>query len=58
MSRDGANLDAFWLRDGSLRGGEDLKPPDVIVAEIGGDLRAELERYSEIHEDLRLSNAE
>jgi type I restriction enzyme M protein len=55
VSRDKANLDIFWLRDKSLEGSEELQPPDVIAAEIAENLKAALEQFAEIHEDLRVS---
>ena len=58
VNRDKANLDIFWLRDESLEGSEDLQPPDVIAAEIAENLKAALEQFAEIHEDLTLSPSE
>jgi type I restriction enzyme M protein len=55
VSRDKANLDIFWLRDASLEGSENLQLPDIIAAEIAENLKAALEQFAEIHEDLRLS---
>ena len=58
VNRDKANLDIFWLRDESLEGSEDLQPPDVIAAEITENLKAALEQFAEIHEDLSPSTTE
>jgi type I restriction enzyme M protein len=42
----------FWLKDGSLEDAESLPEPDVLAAEIADDLRAALERFTAIAEDL------
>ena len=51
-ARDKASLDIFWLRDESLEDSANLPAPDVIAAEIMEDLRAALEQFKEIAEDL------
>ena len=50
--RDKANLDLFWLRDESLEGSDNLPAPDVLAASIVEDLRAALEQFAAIAEDL------
>ncbi len=52
MKRDRANLDLFWLRDESLEGADDLPAPEVLAMGIVEDLRAALEQFSAIAEDL------
>jgi type I restriction enzyme M protein len=52
MARDKANLDIFWLRDESLDDGASLEEPDVILAEIIEDLRAALDEFAFIADDL------
>ena len=52
VKRDKANLDLFWLRDESLEGADALPPPNVIAASIVEDLRAALEQFAAIAEDL------
>ncbi len=51
--RDKCSLDLFWLRDESLEASENLPEPDVIAAEIAEDLRAALEEFEEVANDLR-----
>ena len=53
VKRDKANLDIFWLRDGSMEDTAALPPPAEIAAEILEDLRAALEQLEEIAGDLR-----
>ncbi len=52
IARDKANLDIFWLRDESLDDAASLEAPDIIVAEIVDDLRAALEQFTLISDDL------
>jgi type I restriction enzyme M protein len=52
MARDKANLDLFWLRDESLEDSANLPDPDVLAAEIVEDLRAALEQFTAIAEEL------
>ncbi len=52
MKRDKANLDLFWLRDEGLEGADSLPAPDVLAASIVEDLRAALEQFAAIAEDL------
>jgi type I restriction enzyme M protein len=52
MARDKVNLDIFWLRDESLEDSANLPAPDVLAAEIAEDLRAALEQFSAIAEEL------
>src|SRR5262249_20301076 len=51
--RDKANLDIFWLKDESLEDSANLPDPAVIAAEIAKDLRAALEQFESIAEDLK-----
>ncbi len=55
MARDKVNLDIFWLRDESLEDSAGLPHPDVIATEIVEDLRAALEQFSAIAEELDAS---
>jgi type I restriction enzyme M protein len=52
VQRDKLSLDIFWLRDESLEDSANLPDPDVIAAEIAEDLRAALEEFETILEDL------
>jgi type I restriction enzyme M protein len=52
MSRDKANLDIFWLRDESLEDSANLPDPDVLAREIMEELKAALEQFSGIVEEL------
>jgi type I restriction enzyme M protein len=52
LQRDKVSLDIFWLKDESLEDSANLPDPDVIVAEIAEDLRAALEQFEAIAEDL------
>ncbi len=52
IQRDKVSLDLFWLRDESLEDSANLPDPDVIAAEIAEDLRAALEEFETILEDL------
>jgi type I restriction enzyme M protein len=56
MARDKVNLDIFWLRDESLEDTAHLPDPDVLALEIVEDLRAALEQFGEIAEDLGAGN--
>lgn len=51
-SRDKANLDIFWLRDESLEDSDHLPEPDVLARGIMEDLKAALEQFSGIVEEL------
>ncbi len=51
-ARDKASLDLFWLRDESLDDGANLPPPAALAAEIVEDLRAALEQFAAIADDL------
>ncbi|MDR1011184.1 MAG: SAM-dependent methyltransferase, partial [Opitutaceae bacterium] len=53
IKRDKVNLDIFWLKDEALEDSANLPPPAVIAAEIVEDLRAALEQFEEIEEDLK-----
>jgi type I restriction enzyme M protein len=50
--RDKANLDIFWLRDESLEDADNLPEPDVLAREIVEELKAALEQFSGIVEEL------
>ena len=52
QARDKLNLDIFWLRDESLEDSANLPAPDVLAAEIIEDLRAALEQFAAIADDL------
>jgi len=52
VSRDKASLDIFWLKDESLEDSDNLPDPAIIAAEIVEDLRAALEQFEAIAEDL------
>jgi type I restriction enzyme M protein len=52
LARDKVNLDIFWLRDESLEDTANLPEPDVLAAEIVGDLESALEQFRAIAEDL------
>jgi type I restriction enzyme M protein len=52
IQRDKLSLDIFWLRDESLEDSANLPDPDIIAAEIAEDLRAALEEFETILEDL------
>lgn len=47
-----ANLDIFWLKDDALEDSANLPAPDIIAREITDDLKAALEQFREIAEDL------
>ena len=51
-SRDKVNLDIFWLRDESLEDSANLPDPNILASEIVDDLRAALEQFAEIADDL------
>ena len=53
LKRDKVNLDIFWLKDDSLEDSANLPAPGVIAAEIVEDLRAALEQFDMIAEDLK-----
>jgi len=52
MARDKVNLDIFWLRDESLEETANLPDPDILAAEIVEDLKAALEQFESIYEEL------
>jgi type I restriction enzyme M protein len=52
IQRDKVSLDIFWLRDESLEDSASLPDPDVLAAEIAEDLRAALEQFALIAEDV------
>jgi len=52
LARDKVSLDIFWLKDESLEDTENLPAPDVLAAEIVENLRAALEQFEGIVEEL------
>jgi type I restriction enzyme M protein len=52
VQRDKCSLDIFWLEDESLEDSAGLDDPDAIAREIAEDLRAALEQFEAIAEDL------
>ena len=52
INRDKASLDIFWLKDESLEESENLPDPGILAREIVEDLKAALEQFREIAEDL------
>ena len=46
------DTDLFWLRDETLEDSANLPAPDVLAAEIVEDLRAALEQFAAIAEEL------
>jgi type I restriction enzyme M protein len=52
MARDKANLDIFWIRDEALEETANLPEPEVLAADIVGDLESALEQFRLIAEDL------
>ncbi|HRE83478.1 MAG TPA: class I SAM-dependent DNA methyltransferase [Opitutaceae bacterium] len=53
IKRDKVNLDIFWLKDEALEDSANLPAPAIIAAEIVEDLRAALEQFAAIEEDLK-----
>jgi type I restriction enzyme M protein len=56
VGRDKANLDIFWLRDESLEDSDNLPDPEVLAREIMEELKAALEQFSGIVEELEGNN--
>jgi type I restriction enzyme M protein len=52
LKRDKANLDIFWLREGSLGDSSDLPDPAILAAEIVEDLQGALDQFAQIASDL------
>ena len=52
MQRDKASLDIFWLKDESLEDSENLPDPDILARDITENLRAALEQFSTIYQEL------
>jgi type I restriction enzyme M protein len=52
MARDKANLDIFWVRDESLEDSANLPDPDTLAREIVEELKAALEQFAGIVEEL------
>jgi type I restriction enzyme M protein len=57
LKRDKLNLDIFWLKDEALEDSANLPHPDVIAREIVEDLRAALEQFEELAEELEEKRA-
>jgi type I restriction enzyme M protein len=57
VARDKCSLDIFWLKDESLEASENLPDPGLIAAEIVEDLRAALEQFEQVANDLRPPNS-
>ena len=53
VKRDKTSLDIFWLKDKSLEDSENLRPPEVIAADISDNLEAALKSVGEIIADLK-----
>ena len=52
LARDKTNLDIFWLKDNSLEDIDNLPSPDVIAEEIVDNLRAALEAFQSVRDEL------
>lgn len=52
LKRDKLNLDIFWLRDDSLDDVDALPPPEDIAADIVENLRAALEAFESVSDEL------
>lgn len=52
LKRDKLNLDIFWLKDDSLDDVDALPPPDAIAADIVENLRAALEAFESVSDEL------
>jgi type I restriction enzyme M protein len=52
LHRNKVSLDLFWLRDESLEDSANLPDPDVLAAEIAEDLKAALDQFAQIAEEL------
>ena len=52
IARDKVSMDIFWIQDDSLMDMENLPEPDVIARDIVEELRAALEQFEGILEDL------
>jgi len=56
LQRDKVSLDIFWLKDDSIEDSANLPDPDLLAAEITEDLKAALEQFECIAEDLKKVN--
>ncbi|HUU06395.1 MAG TPA: class I SAM-dependent DNA methyltransferase [Patescibacteria group bacterium] len=56
LQRDKVSLDIFWLKDESIEDSANLPDPDVLASEISEDLKAALEQFESIAEDLKKVN--
>jgi type I restriction enzyme M protein len=50
--RDELSLDIFWLKDTSLEDADSLPEPDVLAQEIAEDLKAAMELFAAIANEL------
>jgi type I restriction enzyme M protein len=56
LQRDKVSLDIFWLKDDSIEDSANLPDPDFLAAEITEDLKAALEQFDSIAEELKKVN--
>ena len=52
MQRDKANLDITWIRDESLEDSDNLPEPEALADEIIENLKAALEEFEALREEL------
>ncbi len=52
MQRDKASLDIFWMKDDNIEDSANLPNPDVLATEIADNLKAALEQFRGISEEL------
>ena len=52
IQRDKANLDITWIKDEALEATENLPPPEILAEEIIENLRAALEEFEALQEEL------
>jgi len=56
LARDKVSLDIFWLKDEILEDSDNLPHPDVLAAEIVENLRAAVEQFGSIYEEVHYGN--
>jgi len=56
LARDKVSLDIFRLKDESLEDSDNLPHPDALAAEIVENLRAAVEQFGSIYEELHYGN--
>jgi type I restriction enzyme M protein len=54
IARDKTNLDIFWVKDESLEDTENLPAPEILAAEIVGQLEAALEEFRGVEDVLAI----